>query len=127
MNKERAIKILRMNSQEIWRAGITVEEEEEALNMAIEALNGQLHGKWICGEGLDFRVKCSYCGNLEILKARNFCPNCGALMIERGLCVKAGLIDEAADVEPDFKYIKVGDTIYTQDSDKQGWTGREEK
>ena len=40
----------------------------------------QPHGRWIYGEGLDFRVKCNYCGNLEILKARNFCPNCGKKM-----------------------------------------------
>ena len=31
------------------------------------------------------------------------------------------------EVKSDFEYIKVGDTIYTQDDDKQGWTGREEK
>ena len=37
-----------------------------------------------------------------------------------------GLIDDAADEKPNFEYLKVGDIIYTQDDDKQGWTGRGE-
>ena len=46
-------------------------------------------------------------------------------MKKRGLRVKMGFIDDAADVKPDFGYIKVGDIIYTQDDDKQGWIGKE--
>ena len=35
-----------------------------------------------------------------------------------------GFIDDAAN-GMDLEYLKIGNTIYTQDSDKQGWTGRE--
>lgn len=41
MTRERAIQILKMNEQEKWRSGITAEEEKEAVDMAIEALNKQ--------------------------------------------------------------------------------------
>ena len=38
MSIERAIQILKMNEQEKWRSGVTVEEEKEAISMAVEAL-----------------------------------------------------------------------------------------
>lgn len=42
------------------------------------------YGKWIYGTGLEYRVMCSYCGNIEILNSKNFCPNCGADMRKEG-------------------------------------------
>lgn len=38
MTRERAIQILKMNEQEKWRSGITAEEEKEAVDMAVKAL-----------------------------------------------------------------------------------------
>lgn len=70
---------------------------------------------------------CSECGK-ECATLYDFCPYCGSdnRPRKRGLRAKMGLIDDAADENPNFEYLKVGDTIYTQDDDKQGWTGREE-
>lgn len=105
------------------------------------------HGEWKvyshCSDG--FSYKCSLCERVvnsdywyeqkEILSVYPYC-HCGAKMIAvedpikwysgLGLRAKMGLIDDAADTKPDLEYLKVGDTIYTQDSDKQGWIGREE-
>lgn len=80
------------------------------------------HGEW---KETGYYTYCSICGN----GARwlyNFCPNCGTKMVKRGLRAKMGFVDDAADGKIDLEYLKVGNTIYTQDSDKQGWTGREE-
>ena len=52
----------------------------------------------------------------------DFCPTCGMPMTEWALEI---FRKRSRVSEPDFKYIKVGDTIYTQDDDKQGWTGKE--
>ena len=70
---------------------------------------------------------CSECGK-ECATLYDFCPYCGSdnRPRKRGLRAKMGLIDDAADEKPNFEYLKVGDIIYTQDDDKQGWTGREE-
>ena len=38
MTREKALQILKMNEQEKWRSGITAEEEKEAIDMCIEAL-----------------------------------------------------------------------------------------
>ncbi|MBO7211082.1 MAG: hypothetical protein J6V44_08820 [Methanobrevibacter sp.] len=38
MTREKAIQILKMNEQEKWRSGITAEEEKEAIDMCIKAL-----------------------------------------------------------------------------------------
>lgn len=41
MTRKRAIQILKMNEQGKWRSGITAEEEKEAVDMAIKALERQ--------------------------------------------------------------------------------------
>ena len=80
MTREEAIKILKMNPQEIWRAGITMEEEKEAFNMAIEALKEERpHGEWVKrGDG---SYKCAICCYSD-RSTSNYCPNCGARMKE---------------------------------------------
>jgi len=61
-------------------------ELKEAFNMAISALERQT-GEWIDREVYDAdrwkccRWKCSECGRTELYK-ENFCPNCGAKMVE---------------------------------------------
>lgn len=78
-------------------------------------------GEWI---QTGYYTYCSICGN-SARWSYNFCPICGAKMVERGLRAKMGLIDDAIDEKLDLEYFKIGSTIYTQDDDKQGWTGRE--
>ena len=89
MTREEAIKIIEMNPQEIWRAGITMEEEKEAFNMAIEALKEPKQGEWI--EHRQFNpigcfyseYECSNCHDDVWQKTEwQFCPNCGARMRE---------------------------------------------
>lgn len=54
-----------------------------AVEVLTEAQTAQKTGHWIPlikDEPLDPRVKCSECGNTEILHCGNYCPNCGAYM-----------------------------------------------
>ena len=72
------------NPQEIWRAGITMEEEKEAVNMAIEALKEPKQGEWIVKND-EMEVFCSVCDKPlpcsdEYDYETNYCPNCGARM-----------------------------------------------
>ncbi len=94
-------------------------------------------GEWkvcsYCSDG--FKYKCSLCERVvneghwfeqkEILSVYPYC-HCGAKMIAVEDPIawysSLGKVSEA-----DLKHIKVGNTIYTQDDDKQGWTGRERR
>lgn len=96
------------------------------------------HGEWKvyshCSDG--FSYKCSLCGRVvneghwfeqkEILSVYPYC-HCGAKMVAVEDPFKWYFGLGKKESELDFKCIKVGDTIYTQDDDKQGWTGREVK
>ena len=108
----------------------------------VEAVTGlaeqRPHGEWRvhshCSDG--FSYKCSLCGRVvnqgywfeqnEILSVYPYC-HCGAKMIAVENPFKWYFGLGKSDDVTDMKYIKVGDTIYTQDDDKQGWTGREVK
>ena len=71
---------------------VVFEEEKEALKMAIEALEqpSRRNGKWVPNKHWCY-PECSICGKTytentvkELLnsdKPHNFCPNCGAKMI----------------------------------------------
>ena len=94
------------------------------------------HGEWRvhshCSDG--FSYKCSLCGRVvnqghwfeqnEILSVYPYC-HCGAKMVGVENPFKWYFSLGKSDNVTDMKHIKVGDTIYTQDDDKQGWTGRE--
>lgn len=84
MTIKEAVKILRMNEQEKWRSGISVEDEREAVKMAIEALKEQRpHGEWkyeSYGQYLS-SYKCSNCG-FHGDKQWISCPYCDAKMKE---------------------------------------------
>lgn len=59
----------------------TKAREIEAYNMAIEALSIEaIQGEWLPRWD---EVECSICGEFEKKKS-NFCPTCGAKMVERG-------------------------------------------
>lgn len=113
-------------------------KEEEEWNVSLARIITHLdeaptverpHGEWKvyshCSDG--FKYKCSLCGRVvneghwfeqkEILSVYPYC-HCGAKMVAVEDPIKwyFGV---------GFKYLKVGDTIYTQDDDKQGWTGKE--
>ena len=85
MKSEKAIAILRMGEQARWRSGVTVEEEKEAVDMAIEALEEEPrpHGEWIYHKEWEVdgecAFECSKCG-MGTDVDYNFCPNCGADM-----------------------------------------------
>jgi len=85
MKTEKAIVILRMGEQARWRSGVTVEEEKEAVDMAIEALKGKRpHGEWIPCKDDNF-CKCSECNQIAMSEERfNFCPRCGSDNRKRG-------------------------------------------
>ena len=58
-------------------------EWEEAVSLAIQALEEKPTGEWIelSDDNLDVRMKCSACGTAETPFARyKFCPNCGVRM-----------------------------------------------
>lgn len=83
MKPEKAIAILRMGEQARWRSGVTVEEEKEAVDMAIEALKERPHGKWKNRNGNTIypfweRYECSECHSIS--GGGNFCNHCGADM-----------------------------------------------
>lgn len=94
------------------------------------------HGEWkvysYCSDG--FEYKCSLCGRVvnegywfeqkEILSVYPYC-HCGAKMTAVEDPFKWYFSLGKSDDVTDMKHIKVGNVIYTQDDDKQGWTGRE--
>lgn len=56
----------------------------EAMNIAVEALKAEpvKHGRWIEDEyGIPH---CSNCGAINNTVYRNYCPNCGAQMMDGG-------------------------------------------
>ena len=91
MTNEKAREVLQ---EQIDRYGEEYDAEEgiEALEMAIKALEQQPKtGHWIEEEVFDGEVayKCSKCGGLFVLEngnpkenEYNFCPKCGARMVE---------------------------------------------
>lgn len=95
-------------------------------NIACQYEAHELIGEWVKND--DGTYSCSVCQSWIPNYTNNiarYCWYCGAKMVERGLRVKMGLIDDAIDGKLDLEYFKIGNTIYTQDNDKQGWTGRE--
>lgn len=66
-----------------------VADADEAFELAIEALQEpeRVHGMWI---GVPVRDCCYRCTNCQfirdayLLDIANFCPNCGAKMVEKG-------------------------------------------
>ena len=55
----------------------------QALHLAIKALEERFKGEWIFRSGVTCGgyYKCSNCGEVERAE-KNFCPNCGADMME---------------------------------------------
>ena len=77
MTKEEAIKRLKEGAP---FSALYNERWEEALNMAIEALQGQKTGKWVLAEMGDTDLyRCSLCKN-EKTYTPPFCDICGAKM-----------------------------------------------
>ena len=86
MTRERAIELLR----ELWNFLATPPEIDEAVNMAIEALEQMpKRGKWIDREETQDYIKvkhriCSVCyrepSAWSSRKKFKYCPNCGARM-----------------------------------------------
>ena len=81
MTRDRAIEILRDDA-----SGASLWELAEAVEMGIKALEEERpHGEWIdddinSNEKYHF-FKCSVCGGDGVPRC-NFCPNCGAKMVE---------------------------------------------
>lgn len=77
MTREEAIELLR----ELWNFLATPPEIDEAVNMAIKALEQEpKHGYWLEAKEEDpCWYRCSECGRLYDLD-ENYCPNCGARM-----------------------------------------------
>lgn len=101
MTREEAIKRLREYSQYAYGVYHNEQKDEEAFNMAIEALQAEpvKHGEWeLDPNGMDWNIpawRCSECGfvanyiGVEVnglsnnpmnWAGSNFCPNCGANM-----------------------------------------------
>lgn len=56
-------------------------EVNQAIRLAIKALEGSPQGEWIS----DYRTcKCSVCNFTTVIDTYNFCPNCGADMRKGG-------------------------------------------
>ena len=86
MTNEEAIKKLKeVEGNNLVDTGEELEVYDEllsvALDMAIEALSVEaIQGEWLPRWS---EVECSICGEFEKKKS-NFCPTCGAKMVERG-------------------------------------------
>lgn len=101
MTREEAIKILVSTPIDLSNYSIKKAERiEEAMDMALAALRPVSReqvekvwrGEWEfpiftdAEDGLDPRVKCSVCGNIEAAFARwKFCPNCGATITDEAV------------------------------------------
>ena len=116
----------------------TFEQVQDLVALNKKMSEERPHGEWRvhshCSDG--FSYKCSLCGRVvnqgywfkqkEILSVYPYC-HCGAEMVAVENPFKWYFSLGKSDDVTDMKHIKVGDTIYTQDDDKQGWTGREVK
>lgn len=87
MTREEARRILNMTPQELRLNDVSVEDEEQARQMAIDAfLEEKPHGEWIDyqDEKYSYLANCSKCGyQMDTHEEHgyfNFCPNCGADM-----------------------------------------------
>ena len=59
-------------------------KEDEAIDMAIEALSEQKTGEWIKSNLLPHGWHCSHCDSpvmTDDIEEMLFCPNCGAKMV----------------------------------------------
>lgn len=68
---------------EVNKQGLNAFEKLLVETILMRLPSAQKTGHWIPlikDEPLDPRVKCSECGNAEILHCGNYCPNCGAKM-----------------------------------------------
>lgn len=91
MNKEEAIKYLRMATDEAGNEEFS-DEYKEMCRMSINALEKQIQKNWIAeymGDG-DFAWKCPICKDMFMLldgtpqdNNYNYCPNCGQSMAEQ--------------------------------------------
>ena len=79
MDRNTAIKLL-CDGRIIYSDDLSqkeIDEYNEAVDMAIEALSAERTGEWIEIPHSEF-WKCSCCGDADF--PRDFCPNCGAKM-----------------------------------------------
>lgn len=79
MTREEAIYRLKNMA---WLYGSAEREQNiEAIDMAIEALQNRSQGEWIYQSKFG-RIECKACGHVfrSYVYPRNFCPNCGAIM-----------------------------------------------
>jgi hypothetical protein len=82
MTKEEAIEVLNdMKHAGLPKRRIHAHKENEALEIAIKALERK-KGKWeTCMEGNAYRHKCTNCGALfPFAYGYKYCPDCGARM-----------------------------------------------
>lgn len=78
MTREEAISIL--NFERGYFCDLKGCQEQQAYTMAIRALEQEPKiGHWING---NYHIECSECGEEYPYQLRNYCPNCGARMVE---------------------------------------------
>ena len=82
MNREEAIERLKRGAP---FSELYYQDWEDALEMAIEALENQKTGHWIETEDAKYQNLCYRCSECNTLHGHigykpNFCPNCGAKM-----------------------------------------------
>ena len=81
MNREEAINVIKgarkylTVGNPIWN----VKKVDEAMNMAIEALQDKPTGEWL-DSGIGGAKVCSVCNAHMGLSSFNYCPSCGARM-----------------------------------------------
>ena len=83
MTREEAIQRLKEYSQYAHGIYHNEQKDEEAFDMATEALSGRPQGEWIDSKTAKGYVVCSNCNKLTTninRKKYNYCPFCGARM-----------------------------------------------
>lgn len=85
MTRDEAINTLGNFKRYISGGGVTDRKANEAIDMAIEALQAEpvKHGEWVAahiGETTSWYVECSKCHVVMPPVNYTYCPNCGAKM-----------------------------------------------